>query len=208
MEKGMLNIGGGGKQYDLPAMASGDTQVPMQMWKNMFTRYHDYTLRFTMGCIMRINAKGELKDTASYRQIVSLKVKKDQFVEMSFTPSFSNEKWNMYFKLRDDLQKFVKEMSQRKYDAETDLNVSLEPGVDRFNYEPKKSAEAVRSQYNTARNKTKAKKTGVSKLADDQAEQDAFMADIMADLDVIGNVNTDINKNLREHTKRLELQHD
>ena len=88
----MLNIGGGGKQYDLPAMASGDTQVflpnahtnhlstvthctmlvtcpgvlelssidhsltmvvisqvPMQMWKNMFTRYHDYTMRFTMG---------------------------------------------------------------------------------------------------------------------------------------------------------------
>ena len=27
---------------------------------------------------------------------------------------------------------------------------------------------------------------------------------MMADLDVIGNVNTDINKNLREHTKRLE----
>ena len=53
MEKGMLNIGGGGKQYDLPPMASGDTQV----WPNA-TLAHTNRLFSAVHCTSLVSRPG------------------------------------------------------------------------------------------------------------------------------------------------------
>lgn len=96
LEKGFWNISSSGRAIDLPAREDGDVEVPIQMWKNVFVRYHHYTIRNCKTFLMRINHNGELKDTVTYTSIKGVNCMKDGFSEIVFMPTVPFDKWTMY----------------------------------------------------------------------------------------------------------------
>jgi len=207
MEKGLFSISGSGKAVTLPPLSKDDTEIPFQQWKNMFTRYHRYKMRFCNGCIMRINHTDELKDTASYKQIASIEVKaKAGFIDINFTASTNEETWTCYLEDTDRVA-MVKEMAQRKYNAGMELNVTFETGATRFDYNPTVSAADRTLEFSNRTKKSGAPViSGGSKFQQMQAENDAFMNDMLGELDTIGEVNEAIGANLRIHTAELKKQ--
>ena len=97
LEKGFWNISSSGTNIDLPEMMDGDVEVPIQMWKNVFVRYHRYTIRCCRTFLMRINHNKELKDTVTYSTIKGINCMKDGFSEIIFVPGLVPiDKWTIY----------------------------------------------------------------------------------------------------------------
>lgn len=161
-------------------------------------------MRFCPGCIMRINHNNELKDTASYSQIKDLKVLPDHFLDLNFTPGCPDEKWQLYFE-DSHLEEFVKDMAQRKYNMGDTLSVTFDSGVKKFDYEPTVTAAERERQFGGGK-KGGPKSAGGNKYQNAQSQHDAFMADMLADLDTIGDMNAELNNVLGEHVDALKEQ--
>jgi len=208
MEQGMFNLSSSKNQPDLPPRGDDDVEVVFQQWKNVFTRYHHYKIRFCNGCIMRINHNQELKDTASYGQIKDMTVlQKEGFLEINFTPAVPEDKWTMYCE-QEDLQAMVKEMARRKQYAGEDLHVVFAPGAPRFEYQPTVGADERKRQFGMDKSggsKGRAH-AGGTKLSNMQNTHDAFLDDMLNNLDTIGDMNQELGHTLDRHVTELQKQ--
>jgi len=205
LERGMFNIGGSGQSAALPAKSDDDEEIGIQMWKNMLTRYHHYTLRFTHGCVMRINHKNDLKDTASYKMVDYCYVKKDEnFVEIVFEPDLPIDKWTVYC---EEVPRLCEVMSQRMYDAGHDMKVKFEAGATRFDIQLHKSKEDLVAQFDHSKyNKQDKPKAKSNVWGTKDAEHEDFMDDMLAELGDINDVALAQKDAFGQHMKDLETQ--
>lgn len=205
LERGMFNITGSGAKCTLPAKNDDDEEIEIQMWKNMLTRYHHYKLRFTHGCVMRINHKNDLKDTAAYKQIDFCYVKKDEnFVEMVFEPDLGVDKWVIYC---EDVQHLCQVMVQRQWDAGHEMKVKFEAGATRFDCEPHKSKEDLQAQFDKSKyskHQPVQKKSNMWGTKD--AEHEQFMDDMLGELDIINDIAVHQKDAFKDHMHDLEVQ--
>ena len=111
--------------------------------------------------------------------------------------------------LGDALETLVKDLAQRKEDLGSELKVTFQTGVAIFDWKPVKSAEKRRGAFDSNPKYGGGKRPGkkkMSKFEQEQAANDAFLDDMMGDLDSINNINIEIGKQLDIHTKELEHQ--
>jgi len=210
MERGLFDIRDSGYEITLPPLTPNDREVPIEMWKNYIVRYADYTMRFTSGCIMKINRDDEIEDTVCYGQIRSMQVlKKNGFVEIAFIPSVNQGPWKVYCE-GNNRQKLVKEMAKRKSETGgAELQVAFQSGATPFDYSAPASAsdrqKAMSRGRHTADSRARISSRG-SQFSQMQAESDAFMDEMMGDLDEIGVGQRGIHQNLTDHIGALKEQ--
>jgi len=101
-------------------------------------------------------------------------------------------------------------MAQRKEDQDATLKVTFQTGVPVFDFKPITTAAKRAHDFAGGHKYGGGARAGggkkMTKFQQEQAQNDAFLDDMMGDLDSITNINVEIGKQLNTHTEELSKQ--
>jgi len=211
LEKGIWNFGG--RKFKPPKKKAGDVEVSVRMWKSLWEGWNDYRLRLSDNCIIRINRKNVIKETAQYKAVISCNVTGTNCLDLYFDTAKTrgNAKyWTLHPANEDALQLFVYSLHAKAgYDPDRaeQLAVTFEEGVEEFDYKDAVLGRFEGKEFGadssgaSASSRNKADPWGL-----ENPEDDAFADELMEHLTFIQDVSKETGNVLQQHQYELEKQ--
>jgi len=204
MDRPMFKIFGKGhdtENKESHVATEDDTEIVIQMFKNIWTRWHQYTLHFSHSSMKRVNEDHELKNEVVYHDILAITVQKkgNEVVLRVSEPQADEHYGSSWTCWTEDVEHLTKELVNRAKRAGAHVKVSFEEGATRFDYEP---VCAVVLDYPTPV-KPYEHMEGLDKA---NAGDMDFYGAMQDDLDMLLAKNRVIGHSLTQHTEELHHQ--